>query len=223
MTNSRAESHGLVPSSRLGASRLPVTRELEVRVSRHGFCPESEKIESACACLHISLNAGLTRRVDELTRRLDKRSKNSSSPPSADLPKSKADATKARANRRTEAKAKRHDDGSAGGASSRELRARASRRGPIPTSSSAATGSCPSGSPTSAGREGDGVSELGPEPPGIEASSSPPDPALVFALVRAVAPGSGCFRLLPATPTLICGNVRFGPLRLRRFQFPEGL
>ena len=54
--------------------------------------------------------ARLTRMVDELTRRLDKGSKNSSSPPSADSPKHQAEATRTRAERRAEAKAKRRDD-----------------------------------------------------------------------------------------------------------------
>ena len=49
----------------------------------------------------------LTRMVAELTRRLDKGSKNSSSPPSADSPRHQAEATKTRADRRAEAKANR--------------------------------------------------------------------------------------------------------------------
>src|SRR5450759_4171705 len=49
----------------------------------------------------------LTRTVAELTRRLDKGSKNSSSPPSADSPRHQAEATKTRADRRAEAKANR--------------------------------------------------------------------------------------------------------------------
>src|ERR1035441_3074829 len=52
----------------------------------------------------------LTRMVDELTRRLDKGSKNSSIPPSADSPKHQAEATRTRAERRAEAKAKRRDE-----------------------------------------------------------------------------------------------------------------
>jgi len=55
-------------------------------------------------------NAALNRRVDELTRRLERGSKNSSLPPSADSPKNRAEATKTRADRRAEAKAKRKDD-----------------------------------------------------------------------------------------------------------------
>ena len=55
-------------------------------------------------------NSALARRIDELTHRLDKGSKNSSLPPSADSPKHKAEATKTRAERRAEAKAKRKDD-----------------------------------------------------------------------------------------------------------------
>src|SRR5665213_73512 len=52
----------------------------------------------------------LTRMVAELSRRLDKGSKNSSLPPSADSPKHQAEATKTRADRRAEAKAKRRDE-----------------------------------------------------------------------------------------------------------------
>ena len=52
----------------------------------------------------------LTRRVDELTRLMGKGSKNSSAPPSSDSPRNKAEATKTRADRRAEAKAKRRDD-----------------------------------------------------------------------------------------------------------------
>jgi transposase len=52
----------------------------------------------------------LTRMVAELTRRLDKGSKNSSSPPSADSPRHQAEATKTRAERRAEAKANRRDE-----------------------------------------------------------------------------------------------------------------
>jgi transposase len=48
--------------------------------------------------------------VDELTRRLDKGSKNSSLPPSADSPGHQAEATKTRAERRAEAKATRRDE-----------------------------------------------------------------------------------------------------------------
>ena len=54
--------------------------------------------------------ARLTRRVDELTRLMGKGSKNSSAPPSSDSPKNRAEATKTRADRRAEAKAKRRDD-----------------------------------------------------------------------------------------------------------------
>jgi len=50
---------------------------------------------------------GLTRRVDELTHRLDKSSKNSSMPPSSDSIKHKEEATKTRAQKRAEARAKR--------------------------------------------------------------------------------------------------------------------
>ncbi|MHB8290723.1 MAG: IS66 family transposase [Acidimicrobiales bacterium] len=52
----------------------------------------------------------LTRRVDELTHRLDKGSKNSSMPPSSDSIEHKAEASKTRAQRRAEAKAKRKGD-----------------------------------------------------------------------------------------------------------------
>ncbi len=55
-------------------------------------------------------NSALARRIDELTQRLDKGSKNSSMPPSSDSPKHKAEATKTRAERRAEAKAKRKGD-----------------------------------------------------------------------------------------------------------------
>jgi transposase len=52
----------------------------------------------------------LTRMVADLTRRLDKGSKNSSFPPSSDSPRHQAEATKTRADRRAEAKAKRKDE-----------------------------------------------------------------------------------------------------------------
>lgn len=52
----------------------------------------------------------LTRMVDELTRKLNMGSKNSSSPPSTDSPKHQAEATKTRSDRRAEAKAKRRDE-----------------------------------------------------------------------------------------------------------------
>ena len=52
----------------------------------------------------------LKRRLADLVRRLEKGSKNSSLPPSADSPKNKAEATKTRAERRAEAKANRKDD-----------------------------------------------------------------------------------------------------------------
>jgi len=52
----------------------------------------------------------LTRMVAELTRKLEKGSKNSSLPPSSDSPRNQAEATKTRAERRAEAKAKRKDD-----------------------------------------------------------------------------------------------------------------
>jgi transposase len=48
--------------------------------------------------------------ITELEQRLDKGSKNSSVPPSADSPKKRAEATKTRADRRAEVKAKRKDD-----------------------------------------------------------------------------------------------------------------
>lgn len=72
------------------------------------------RVENAALASEVEVvraeNAALARRVDELTRRLDKGSKNSSSPPSSDSPKHKAEATKTRAERRAEAKAKRRDD-----------------------------------------------------------------------------------------------------------------
>jgi transposase len=49
----------------------------------------------------------LTRRITELEQCLNQGSKNSSLPPSSDLPKQQAEATKTRADRRAEAKAKR--------------------------------------------------------------------------------------------------------------------
>jgi len=52
----------------------------------------------------------LTRMITELEQRLDKGSKNSSVPPSADSPKKRAEATKTRADRRAKVKAKRKDD-----------------------------------------------------------------------------------------------------------------
>ena len=52
----------------------------------------------------------LTRMVDELTRKLNMGSKNSSFPPSTDSPKHQAEATKTRSDRRVEAKAKRRDE-----------------------------------------------------------------------------------------------------------------
>ena len=52
----------------------------------------------------------LTRMITELEQRLDKGSKNPSVPPSADSPKKRAEATKTRADRRADVKAKRKDD-----------------------------------------------------------------------------------------------------------------
>ena len=75
---------------------------------------ETLRLENARLAGEVELvraeNAALTRRVDELSRRLDKGSRNSSMPPSSDSPKNKAEATKTRAARRAEAKAKRRDD-----------------------------------------------------------------------------------------------------------------
>jgi transposase len=52
----------------------------------------------------------LIRKITELEQRLNQGSKNSSLPPSADSPKQQAEATKTRAERRAEAKAKRRDE-----------------------------------------------------------------------------------------------------------------
>lgn len=70
---------------------------------------EVETLRERNATQAVEINR-LTRMVDELTRKLDKGSKNSSSPPSADSPRHQAEATKTRAERRAEAKAKRRDD-----------------------------------------------------------------------------------------------------------------
>jgi len=77
---------------------------------------EREQLEAEVAGLRDE-NAALTaeverlaRRVDELTRLIGKGSRNSSAPPSSDSPRNKAEATKTRADRRAEAKAKRRDD-----------------------------------------------------------------------------------------------------------------
>jgi transposase len=75
---------------------------------------EALRVENAALAGEVEVvraeNAALTRQVDELARRLDKGSKNSSMPSSSDSPKNKAEATKTRAERRAEAKAKRRDD-----------------------------------------------------------------------------------------------------------------
>jgi len=52
----------------------------------------------------------LSRKISELEQRLDQGSKNSSLPPSSDSPRQQAEATKTRADRRAEAKAKRKDE-----------------------------------------------------------------------------------------------------------------
>jgi len=70
---------------------------------------EVEALRAENAALAVEVDR-LTRRVDELSRRLDKGSKNSSMPPSSDSLQHKAEATKTRAERRAEAKAKRRDD-----------------------------------------------------------------------------------------------------------------
>src|SRR5664280_3065699 len=75
----------------------------------------------------------LTRMVDELTRRLDKGSKNSSIPPSADSPRHQAEATRTRAERRAEAKAKRRDEVERNRGKQPGAPARTSPCGPIPT------------------------------------------------------------------------------------------
>lgn len=67
---------------------------------------ERESLEAENAALRAEIGR-LTRRIAELEQRLDQGSKNSSLPPSADSPGQRADATKARADRRAEAKAKR--------------------------------------------------------------------------------------------------------------------
>jgi len=75
-----------------------------------------ERLEAEAEALRVQVAAQaaeierLTRVVAELSRRLDKGSKNSSSPPSADSPKHQAEATKTRAERRVESKAKYKDD-----------------------------------------------------------------------------------------------------------------
>ena len=52
----------------------------------------------------------LSRKITELEQRVDQGSKNSSLPPSSDSPRQQAEATKTRADRRAEAKAKRKDE-----------------------------------------------------------------------------------------------------------------
>ncbi|MGH8996783.1 MAG: IS66 family transposase [Acidimicrobiales bacterium] len=70
---------------------------------------ENEALREQNAAQSVEIER-LTRMVAELTRRLDKGSMNSSLPPSADSPKHQAEATKTRADRRAEAKAKRKDE-----------------------------------------------------------------------------------------------------------------
>jgi transposase len=70
---------------------------------------EIESLRELTAAQSVEIER-LTRTVAELTQRLDKGSKNSSSPPSADSPRHQAEATKTRADRRAEAKAKRRDE-----------------------------------------------------------------------------------------------------------------
>ena len=76
---------------------------------REYFEAENEALREQNAAQAAEIER-LTRMVVELTRRLDRGSKNSSSPPSADSPKHQAEATKTRAERRAEAKVKRRDE-----------------------------------------------------------------------------------------------------------------
>jgi len=76
---------------------------------REHLAAENEALREQNAAQSVEIER-LTRMVDELTRRLDKGSKNSSSPPSADSPRQQAEATKTRAERRAEAKANRRDE-----------------------------------------------------------------------------------------------------------------
>lgn len=70
---------------------------------------EIESLRELTATQSVEIER-LTRTVAELTQRLNRGSKNSSLPPSADSPKHQAEATKTRAERRAEAKAKRRDE-----------------------------------------------------------------------------------------------------------------
>src|ERR1035437_8980997 len=67
---------------------------------------EIESLRELTAAQSVEIER-LTRTVAELTQRLNRGSKNSSLPPSADSPKHQAEATKTRAGRRAEAKARR--------------------------------------------------------------------------------------------------------------------
>lgn len=78
--------------------------------------PGRDQLEAELAALRAenAQQAGeierLSRKITELEQRLSQGSKNSSLPPSSDSPKQQAEATKTRADRRAEAKAKRKDD-----------------------------------------------------------------------------------------------------------------
>ena len=75
---------------------------------------EALRAENAQQAGEITAQAGeierLIRKVTELEQRLNQGSKNSSLPPSRNSPKQQAEATKTRADRRAEAKAKRKGD-----------------------------------------------------------------------------------------------------------------
>ncbi len=70
---------------------------------------EIESLRELTAAQSVEIER-LTRTVAELTQQLNRGSKNSSLPPSADSPKNQAEATKTRADRRAEAKTKRRDE-----------------------------------------------------------------------------------------------------------------
>ena len=78
--------------------------------------PTRKQLEAENAALQVQIASQaaeierLTRKVAELEHLVNQSSKNSSMPPSSDAPKDRAEATKTRADRRAEAKAKRRDD-----------------------------------------------------------------------------------------------------------------
>lgn len=75
---------------------------------------EHLQAENEALRVEVAAQAGeierLSRKITELEQRLNQGSKNSSLPPSGDSPRQQAEATKTRADRRAEAKAKRRDE-----------------------------------------------------------------------------------------------------------------